>query len=226
MTPLDPFADPVFEEEFVRQEPVYYAGVITAQEVAGKPGFVYSPHTEEPLEIDVRDFLAGERARCPYTKQAFVVPGLASIAGETATVMEIASTPVISPRTEPSSPQRIDLDHTVFEQETPRVGVVERRDVATDDNTVAEKPSGGLIPGRIPRDGNPAPTVSEMLAEPVKTGPAVPVGERVPGKAHYVYSPFAERNQIVDVEGYEPGSKVKCPYTGKIFTVPSAVEAE
>jgi hypothetical protein len=41
----------------------------------------------------------------------------------------------------------------------------------------------------------------------------------VEGKPGYVYSPF-DPGKYVDVSGYTPGSKVKDPYSGKIFLVP------
>jgi hypothetical protein len=41
----------------------------------------------------------------------------------------------------------------------------------------------------------------------------------VPGKAGYVFSPF-EPAKYVDVTGFSSGSKVKDPYSGKIFLVP------
>jgi hypothetical protein len=47
-----------------------------------------------------------------------------------------------------------------------------------------------------------------------------PYGKPVPGKPGYVYSPFDRNGGYVDVTGYSPGSKVKDPYTGKIFLVP------
>jgi hypothetical protein len=46
-----------------------------------------------------------------------------------------------------------------------------------------------------------------------------PTAKPVPDKPGYVYSPF-EPTKYVDVTGYEPGSKVKDPYSGKIFQVP------
>jgi len=48
----------------------------------------------------------------------------------------------------------------------------------------------------------------------------LPYGKPVPGKPGYVYSPFDRNGGYVDVTGYSPGSKVKDPYTGKIFLVP------
>lgn len=46
-----------------------------------------------------------------------------------------------------------------------------------------------------------------------------PTAKPVEGKPGYVYSPF-DTGKYVDVSGYAPGSKVKDPYSGKIFKVP------
>ena len=74
--------------------------------------------------------------------------------------------------------------------------------------------------GLLERDLEP---ISENpLSQPLEEASGMPVGRRVPGKPNYVYSPFAASNQVVDVEGHAPGSKVKCPYSGKIFEVPEA----
>jgi hypothetical protein len=42
----------------------------------------------------------------------------------------------------------------------------------------------------------------------------------VPGKPGYVFSPFDPSGGYVDVNGYTSGSKVKDPYSGKVFLVP------
>jgi hypothetical protein len=47
-----------------------------------------------------------------------------------------------------------------------------------------------------------------------------PTAKAVPGKPGYVYSPFDPSGGYVDVNGFTPGSKVKDPYSGKIFLVP------
>ncbi len=46
-----------------------------------------------------------------------------------------------------------------------------------------------------------------------------PTAKPVPDKPGYVFSP-SEPAKYVDVSGYAPGSKVKDPYSGKIFLVP------
>jgi hypothetical protein len=47
-----------------------------------------------------------------------------------------------------------------------------------------------------------------------------PTAKAVPGKPGYVLSPFDPSERYVDVSGYTPGSKVKDPWTNKIFIVP------
>jgi hypothetical protein len=47
-----------------------------------------------------------------------------------------------------------------------------------------------------------------------------PIAERVPGKSGLVMSPFDPEARYVDVTGYASGTKVKDPWTEKIFIVP------
>jgi hypothetical protein len=49
---------------------------------------------------------------------------------------------------------------------------------------------------------------------------AFPTAKAVPDKAGYVFSPFDSSGRYVDVSGYTPGTKVKDPWTDKIFIVP------
>ena len=52
------------------------------------------------------------------------------------------------------------------------------------------------------------------------TSTAFPTAKAVPGKPGYVVSPFDSSGRYVDVSGYTPGTKVKDPWTDKIFVVP------
>jgi len=47
-----------------------------------------------------------------------------------------------------------------------------------------------------------------------------PTAKPVPGKPGYVFSPYDPNGGYVDVTGYQSGSKVKDPYSQKIFLVP------
>ena len=85
----------------------------------------------------------------------------------------------------------------------------------------------------ITRSSHVAPDVAasstDSLAEPPGEGPPTtatapsdsqfPTAKRVPNKPGFVFSP-SDPSKYVDVSGYPSGSKVKDPYSGKIFTVP------
>jgi len=47
----------------------------------------------------------------------------------------------------------------------------------------------------------------------------IPYASPVAGKPGFVYSPY-QKNELVDAVDIPRGTKVKCPYTGKIFRVP------
>ena len=49
---------------------------------------------------------------------------------------------------------------------------------------------------------------------------AFPTAKAVPDKPGYVFSPFDTSGRYVDVSGYASGTKVKDPWTDKIFVVP------
>ena len=64
---------------------------------------------------------------------------------------------------------------------------------------------------------NPKPSSSERGG----SAPAdFPTAKAVPDKPGYVFSPFDNSGRYVDVSGYSPGTKVKDPWTDKIFIVP------
>jgi hypothetical protein len=76
-----------------------------------------------------------------------------------------------------------------------------------------------------------APRVARKETTRSKTKPAssspassaeteFPTAKLVPGKPGYVVSPFDSSGRYVDVSGYASGSKVKDPWTDKIFIVP------
>jgi hypothetical protein len=75
-----------------------------------------------------------------------------------------------------------------------------------------------------PAPSTPSGTSGATTTPPAPTTPAAPAelpfGKPVPGKKGYVYSPYDSQAGFVDVRDIAPGTKVKCPYTGKVFRVP------
>ena len=82
----------------LQETPIFRSATVTAEPVKNRPGFVYSPHTPDRLMVDVTDYRAGVRVRCPYTKKSFIVPGqpvqMAPVKPQPERM--IASTPVAS----------------------------------------------------------------------------------------------------------------------------------
>lgn len=73
-----------------------------------------------------------------------------------------------------------------------------------------------------------ATRVHELLpSAPARSAPwVVPFGTTIPWRPGFVNSPFAAKNQLVDVTGLPVGMEVKCPYTGKLFMVPPGTSAQ
>ena len=64
---------------------------------------------------------------------------------------------------------------------------------------------------------NPKPSSSAHASYPQTE---FPTAKAVPEKPGYVFSPFDSSGRYVDVSGYASGTKVKDPWTDKIFVVP------
>ena len=79
-------------------------------------------------------------------------------------------------------------------------------------------PPADQVPLLIPNP-DPQPASTSAL-------PEIPLGSRVPGRPGFVYSPFAQKNQLVDVAGIAPGVEVKCPYSNQLFRVPEPLPEE
>jgi len=63
----------------------------------------------------------------------------------------------------------------------------------------------------------PKPSLSAKTSYPQSE---FPTAKAVPDKPGYVFSPFDSSGRYVDVSGYASGTKVKDPWTDKIFVVP------
>jgi hypothetical protein len=64
------------------------------------------------------------------------------------------------------------------------------------------------------------PELKPAATQASSTSSTFPTAKAVPDKPGYVFSPFDSSGRYVDVSGYTPGTKVKDPWTDKIFVVP------
>ncbi len=87
--------------------------------------------------------------------------------------------------------------------------VVRQQERAVSSSTGSSRPSSQTA-SATPA---PAPRTTTSAAQ-------FPVAKPVPGKPGYVFSPYDPNGGYVDVTGYQSGSKVKDPYSQKIFLVP------
>jgi hypothetical protein len=72
---------------------------------------------------------------------------------------------------------------------------------------------------RTPAETGQSPT-STSTSRASSSQASFPTGKAVPGKPGYVFSPFDKEGRYVDVSGFPSGTKVKDPWTDKIFLVP------
>jgi hypothetical protein len=87
------------------------------------------------------------------------------------------------------------------------------------DTTRSQKPPRTTPPVAYSETTPPEPKPSPP-AQASSTSEAFPTARAVPDKPGYVFSPFDSSGRYVDVSGYAPGTKVKDPWTDKIFVVP------
>jgi hypothetical protein len=100
--------------------------------------------------------------------------------------------------------------------------------VPVSEATVTRRPQRQPAENRIPdpsrriahRETAQAKAKTSPSARVSSTQPEFPTATAVPGKPGYVVSPFDLSGRYVDVSGYASGTKVKDPWTDKIFIVP------
>jgi len=66
----------------------------------------------------------------------------------------------------------------------------------------------------------PANATPPVPPPPTSGSNQYPYGKPVPGKKGFVFSPYDDKAGMIDVRDYTPGTKVRDPYTNKIFLVP------
>ena len=87
--------------------------------------------------------------------------------------------------------------------------LVRQQERAVTSSTGSSRPSSQTVAATA----TPAPRTTNLAAQ-------FPIAKPVPGKPGYVFSPYDPNGGYVDVTGYQSGSKVKDPYSQKIFLVP------
>ncbi len=115
-----------------------------------------------------------------------------------------APAPVKPRSSQESSPPRVKIP---IEEPEPRLA---------NDEPPRSSPTPGISASSFDSPATPKPVPANEL----------PFGTAVPGRVNMVNSPFAGKTQLVDVSGMSAGQTVKCPYTGKLFKVPSSQQAQ
>ncbi|CAN5436636.1 hypothetical protein BH23VER1_BH23VER1_37360 [soil metagenome] len=198
-----------------------YTGLPVGRPVPGADDMVFSPYTTSPKLINVRRFASGTQATCPYTRKAFVVPNLERVAvawkpqrgsrhagyGLQPPPPMVAGPPKPRPSVAPKQTARPPFSRP--RHEVPVVTQGASREVRT-----------GSLPARTrPRPEAPSAPDRTQGANPIPSD--APFAEWVAGRPGFVRSPHAKDFQLVDVTDIPAGTEVKCPYTGKVFRVPT-----
>ncbi|MFZ4767331.1 MAG: hypothetical protein ACOYMN_20450 [Roseimicrobium sp.] len=185
--------------------------VLEALVVPSQPGFVRSPYTQPARLIVVKEATPGSTMICPYTHKPFIVP------------TGFVNAPAPKPRTD-------NIVSTQPRSTTPVESSTLTPAVAS--NRQSSISSGSEFGSVFPSSdaAKTSPLKSNFANAPVNITPPTegaamqeaPYGELIPGRPGFVNSPYAAKNQLVDVTGLPVGMEVKCPYSGKLFRVPSA----
>jgi len=101
--------------------------------------------------------------------------------------------------------------------QTPQVASAARTQRKTD-TPRSQKPSKTTPPVAYSETTQPEPKPEPPMQTTSTSN--FPTARAVPDKPGYVFSPFDSSGRYVDVSGYTPGTKVKDPWTDKIFVVP------
>ncbi len=125
------------------------------------------------------------------------------------------------------TPPNSERSPSVANRSRPRPNSVKERPERDEDRSVANRKT---LPAAPPVDKPKVADNKSTQANSVKESTpsstdSLPFGAPVPGRTGMVTSPYANKNQLVDVAGMGAGQTVKCPYTGKLFRVPPTEQA-
>lgn len=186
--------------------------------ITDKPGYVRSPYTTPAKLIDVTDYKPGQEARCPYTRRIFIVPG--EVPAESIAKTETTKPAETEPTTE-TTPEK--AEQTASTQiDTPETPEVSETKVEIETETANKKESTEDTSSIAQNTENKIDNSKEQQKEEQEVKKALPFGKPVQGLPGFVSSPYAKDNQLVNIQGLEPGVIIRCPYSGKVFRVPLA----
>jgi hypothetical protein len=97
------------------------------------------------------------------------------------------------------------------------VSTQQRRQNLQTESSQSSSRTTAQVSSRETTQANTKPSSPGRVSYP-QTG--FPTAKAVPEKPGYVFSPFDSSGRYVDVSGYASGTKVKDPWTDKIFVVP------
>lgn len=92
-------------------------------------------------------------------------------------------------------------------------------DIVKDFPRAAQLKDSSALPVVLPPIAIPG-GLSQVAGTPPPVVGRLPYGSPVPGKPGFITSPYASKEQLVDVTGLPAGMEIKCPYTGKMFLIP------
>jgi hypothetical protein len=128
--------------------------------------------------------------------------------GDTSTTYATSTETIESDVTEPGRPVA-ESEVASTRQQQPRI-----------ENDRAPSRPSTTAPRVARKETTPSKTKPSPSSQASSGQPDFPTAKLVPGKPGYVISPFDSSGRYVDTSGYTSGSKVKDPWTNKIFIVP------
>lgn len=127
-------------------------------------------------------------------------------------------------RPSPSQNRYIASDDTPqapYRPKTRGVSKPKPRSEPREERLITRAPASSETPAPAPKTTAESPVV-EAAKPSMET---LPYGTPVAGRPGMVTSPFAQKQQLVDVTGMAAGEAVKDPYSGKLFRVPPTQQA-
>lgn len=176
--------------------------------VVGRPGFVFSPFTDQSKFVDVAGLTSGTTVRCPYSGKLFLVPTM----GDTGVAP-------IGPEPDPTPAKPAGDAPMVLAAPKPKPEAPEPKSkpMAKSEPEINTEPEPA--PNAEPGDATAEEKTTDHAVEDAGNAMPAPYAKRADSKPGYVVSPYG--NFLVDVRGKRPDSVTRCPFTGKLFKVPA-----